>query len=83
MNLFPRIFRPFVFLISFVVLTNKWKSINLIKSIRVPVLFIKSKKDELIPIRQMDKLSQLCEARHYEYIIENGTHNETWILNPD
>lgn len=80
--MFPR---PVTFLIKlglWIVLTNRWNSYKLIPKIRKPVLFIKSKKDELIPIKQMDRLQEHCEVRSYEYLIPEGTHNESWSLNP-
>lgn len=82
-DLVPLIFRPLAHILLFLTLTNRWKSINLIKDVRIPVLFVKSVKDELIPIKQMNELSDRCESRHYEYVIEDGTHNETWILNTE
>jgi fermentation-respiration switch protein FrsA (DUF1100 family) len=61
-------------------LTNRWQSDKLISSIQSPVFFIKAEKDELIPKEQMDRLQKLCLAQNYQYVVKNGTHNETWNL---
>jgi len=67
------------------ILRNHWSSIELIHKIQVPVMFIKAKQDELVPFAHMNRLSdQIKKDGHgnfTEYIIENGTHNNTWELN--
>jgi fermentation-respiration switch protein FrsA (DUF1100 family) len=46
---------------------------------------ISAKQDELVPFAHMNRLSdQIKKDGHgnfSEYIIENGTHNNTWELN--
>lgn len=35
---------------------NHWQSIDIIDKIKVPILFVKSMRDELVPPEQMHKL---------------------------
>ena len=61
---------------------NRWDTLSFIPDVRVPVLFLSGRRDELVPPRHMDILyelcrngaSPLCKMVH----IEDGTHNDTW-----
>lgn len=56
-KLFP-ILKPFKNLL----LRNRWESKNLIMKIKVPILFIMSDKDELVPYEHMKTLHNLAEG---------------------
>jgi fermentation-respiration switch protein FrsA (DUF1100 family) len=80
-NLIP----PFLFplrLFLWLVTSNSFRSIKKMKDVHVPVLFIKGKKDELVPTRLMDELENEClksKSEHFSYEVEKGTHNDTWL----
>lgn len=64
LNFCPGVLKPLAHVFLFLFLRNKWNSISLIPEIKIPILFIKSKKDELIPQSQMDRLQEKCETRN-------------------
>lgn len=58
---------------------QKWRSYNTIQFIRhVPILFLTSMKDELVPPFHMSKLYKAAETRGAKVwrSFENGTHND-------
>lgn len=58
---------------------QKWRSYNTIQFIRhVPILFLTSMKDELVPPFHMTKLYKAAETRGAKVwrSFENGTHND-------
>jgi len=58
---------------------NKYLSIDHVKDIKTPTLFLSGLSDQLVPPKQMMKLYNLSGAclKRIEYF-ESGTHNETW-----
>ncbi|XP_064605385.1 protein ABHD13-like [Liolophura sinensis] len=59
---------------------NKYPSLDRIKKIKVPVLFISGLSDTLIPPQMMHTLHEMCGSpfKHLA-TFEGGTHNETWM----
>lgn len=55
------LFYPVAFL-KMIVLRNYWRSDLLVGQIRVPLLFIKAVKDELIPATQMNQLYESIDS---------------------
>lgn len=76
-DMVDRIF-PYVSVLKRYLLEIDWNSIESIKTIKTPMLFISGRKDQIVPFEQMDRLYDAAkEARHKDmYKIENGTHNE-------
>lgn len=62
---------------------NKWLSIDTIKNVQCPILFIKSLKDELIHPKHMDQLYNSVGVPKQMYVIANGDHNSNWTVDMD
>lgn len=63
--------------------TNHWTSISKIASIKIPILFIKSVQDEIVPHEQMNRLMDASKSSLImEYKLPYGTHNSSWDLDP-
>eukprot|EP01016_Furgasonia_blochmanni_P044235 TRINITY_DN6126_c0_g2_i3.p1 TRINITY_DN6126_c0_g2~~TRINITY_DN6126_c0_g2_i3.p1 ORF type:complete len:367 (-),score=104.22 TRINITY_DN6126_c0_g2_i3:176-1183(-) len=75
---------PKLSVLKAIVLRNYWPSLERIKSLRIPTLFIMSLKDEIVPSAQMDKLyeSAVRIPIKEKYEIPEGTHNTNWTINP-
>ena len=61
----------------------KWESHKWIQFIPCPVLLISGLKDELVPPGHMKRLHELCDANSVKsqlFTVENGTHNDTWVV---
>jgi len=58
---------------------NIFPSVDVIRTVRVPTLFLSGLADQLVPPRQMMKLYNVSGAfvKRIE-TFESGTHNETW-----
>ena len=71
---------PAVSKLKGLVLANHWPSIDLIGSIKSPILFISGQEDELIPPEQMKRLYEAAKDSPLKEMIkvETGTHNDTW-----
>lgn len=65
--------------------TNHWRSIDIIKYVKAPILFIRSLEDELVPPEHMeDLMNAATEAKDImDFPIKGGTHNSHWDMNPD
>jgi fermentation-respiration switch protein FrsA (DUF1100 family) len=74
---------PFLSPFSFIQ-TNFWPSITRIVLVKQPILFIRSLRDEIVPTSQMAELIQNALNAEFKqtYYIPNGTHNESWELDP-
>jgi fermentation-respiration switch protein FrsA (DUF1100 family) len=67
-------FKYFKFLV-----TNPWSSIDKIPSIKIPVLFLSGKKDELVPEWMMIKLHAACGSTTKQFVsFPTGQHVDTW-----
>ena len=73
---------PFVAPLKPLVLTLDWNSGKIAPQLRVPVLYLAGKEDELVPPYHMQELykasakASQCARIH---VIERGTHNDTWL----
>ncbi|EDV19221.1 uncharacterized protein TRIADDRAFT_62339 [Trichoplax adhaerens] len=62
---------------------NKFNSKSIVKSVRVPTLFLSGLSDELVPPRMMTELCNKSGAIFKRIVrFENGSHNGTWLC-PD
>ncbi|OXU18633.1 hypothetical protein TSAR_014855 [Trichomalopsis sarcophagae] len=58
---------------------NKYLTLNKVRSLSVPTLFISGRQDKLVPPKMMDELFEACGSSFKRKIqILDGTHNETW-----
>jgi len=65
-------------------LKNNWPSKSKIKNVSLPILFISSSNDELVPFHHMELLYSLASKAIFKqkYIVIGGTHNESWQRYP-
>ena len=76
---------PVVSALKGVVLRINWNSLDLIKNIDLPMLFISGRIDQIVPPIHMDRLYEMAKRSTYKdmYKIEAGTHNESWLVAGD
>lgn len=69
------IFTPFRFLVRI-----RWNSIDTIKSVTAPILFLSGLRDSLVPPTMMKQLHDAATAASHRSIMtfEAGEHNDTW-----
>jgi len=62
-------------------LTSHWPNAELIRRLRVPVLFMSGLQDELIPPEHMRSLYDTASASSYRQLhtVPTGTHNDTFV----
>ena len=67
------------------VLTNHWSTIDLVKDIKSPILYITGAKDEIVPTLQTQALYVASSSsRHAQlWVNPEGTHNDTWFSSRD
>jgi pimeloyl-ACP methyl ester carboxylesterase len=53
------------------ILKNKWPSIDRVKNITVPILFMISEHDELIPYNHMEKLYKFAVNSRFKHKVKN------------
>jgi len=60
----------------------KWDTDKIIPELHMPIFLITGSKDELVPSWQTQKLYDLAIHAPIkdQYIIENGTHNDSWFV---
>jgi len=68
---------PALSLFSFLC-TNRWMTIQAIKKVRVPILFISGGADEVVPTWMMKKLNEVCSGPKVWKFIQEGEHMDTW-----
>ncbi|KAE8213300.1 hypothetical protein CF327_g3154 [Tilletia walkeri] len=67
--------RPFSFLCREV-----WATGSLIRSLRMPVLFLSGRQDQLVPPSHMDALYERCPSKNKVFKpFDDGTHNDTCV----
>jgi pimeloyl-ACP methyl ester carboxylesterase len=78
-HLFPMITHLKSFLLK-----NNWPTKAKIDQISLPMMFISSSNDELVPSHHMEMLYSLATKAAFKqkYIVIGGTHNESWQINP-
>ncbi len=73
---------PFVAPVKSLVLRIGWKSGDVVKNLKTPVLYLAGDDDQLVPHAQMQKLFELSgKTSIYAkmHVVSGGTHNETWL----
>jgi fermentation-respiration switch protein FrsA (DUF1100 family) len=73
---------PLVAPLKSLVLRIGWDSQSIVTQIKTPVLYLAGAKDQLVPHEHMLQLYELSsKSSHFAriHIVENGTHNETWL----
>jgi pimeloyl-ACP methyl ester carboxylesterase len=76
---------PYFSPIKLFVLRMQWNTEHVVSSIRVPTLFMAGKLDTLVPHFHMLTLYERMKTRMMKgvlvrlHVVENGTHNETWM----
>ncbi|KAL9189792.1 hypothetical protein ACHAXT_009467 [Thalassiosira profunda] len=75
---------PYVAPFKALVLRMNWDSGSIAPSIRIPTLFLAGAKDTLVPHSHMLELFNRMKTSKVEnivrmHIVEDGTHNETWM----
>lgn len=84
-NLTPKAL-SFIYPIIWLVTFGSYDSRSKLPKVHIPILFIKGSKDTLIPKTQMDALHSLyreLKRENFELVVEEGTHNDTWIRGGD
>jgi hypothetical protein len=63
------------------VLRIGWDSSKIVPDLKVPILYLAGKKDELVPHNHMKDLFRFSTKSRLPkfHAIEKGTHNETWL----
>lgn len=71
---------PILSYFKWAVLRIRWPSVELIPSVRVPVLFISGAKDQLVPSWMVQRLHDAAaQSAHRElFSVPDGTHNDTF-----
>lgn len=64
------------------VLTNYWQTIELVKDITLPILYITGSYDEIVPTEQTHALYEASKKSRDAQIWVNpeGHHNDTWFV---
>ncbi|KAL1524931.1 hypothetical protein AB1Y20_019808 [Prymnesium parvum] len=59
----------------------KWRSIEHIRQVRLPILFIRGLQDEIVPADHTLRLRDAAEAATSVQVhtVPDGTHNDTWL----
>ncbi|CAB9519095.1 Protein ABHD13 [Seminavis robusta] len=72
---------PYVAPFKQLILRIGWRSEQIVPLLTVPVLYLAGAQDELVPHAHMMKLYKKTQSSRYlkMHIIENGTHNESWL----
>jgi hypothetical protein len=72
---------PLIAPLKFLILTIGWNSEIIAPKLRIPVLYLAGKRDELVPHIQMQQLFKSTTKSRLPkiHVVEGGTHNETWI----
>ena len=72
---------PFISKLPAFFLKNRYESVDKIKNIDVPILFICGDKDEIVPYQMTINLSEHSSNILNELVvIPGGTHNDTWCV---
>jgi hypothetical protein len=72
---------PFLKPIKVFVLKIGWNSAKIVPDLTMPILYLAGSGDQLVPHPHMLKLAKLSlrSVLVQMHVIENGTHNETWL----
>lgn len=64
----------------------KWETDKFVQLIKCPVMLISGLKDEIVPAAHMAELKRLCDhhkVKTTNLIVQQGKHNDTWIVGGD
>lgn len=77
-KVFP--FLNFKFIKDFM-LKIHWRSVDLVPSIKCPILFLASEQDEIVPHNHMLQLHDMANNSSFKLIhkITDGMHNDAWL----
>ena len=64
-------------------LKDAYNTIEWIRNVTVPVLFVHGQYDYTIPVGMSEKLYSLTKARKYYYLVRGAGHNDTYIIGGD
>lgn len=72
---------PYISPLKALVLRIRWDNLSIVKSLKVPVLYLAGARDELVPHSHMHLLHKLTTLSRLNkiHVIKDGTHNESWI----
>lgn len=72
---------PYVAPFKSLILRIGWRSDQIVQHLTMPVLYLAGARDELVPHNHMMELYKKTKGSRYVkmHIIENGTHNESWL----
>lgn len=75
---------PTLSLLGKPLLTNRWETKEIIAKVEQPILFIRTKNDEIVPDSQMDVLVGHAANKEAmkQLVLEVGGHNDNWFQNP-
>ncbi|GBB92426.1 hypothetical protein RclHR1_02000007 [Rhizophagus clarus] len=80
-TIYPQNWLPYKYLVRLpFVLWNKWENSRLIQEITIPILFLSSRNDEIIPQEQMLKLYKLAEKSEKKVWVnfDKALHMDTY-----
>lgn len=79
-DMVDRIF-PYISFLKKFILRIEWNSLDAIRGLKIPILFISGRNDQIVPPIHMDRLYEAAKNSPYKdmFKIEYGTHNESWI----
>ncbi|CAG8496876.1 13225_t:CDS:2 [Ambispora gerdemannii] len=83
-TIYPQKWLPYRYLINFpFLIRNKWDNVTMIREINVPILFLSSRNDEIVPQKQMRQLYLVAEKTPKKIWKEfrNGLHQDTFLQN--
>ena len=65
------------------VLTNHWRTIDLVGDITLPIFYVTGSHDEIVPTKHTHKLYEASTSSRMTqiYVNEKGYHNDTWYVN--
>lgn len=72
---------PYVAPLKALVLRIGWNSLNIVPTLRTPILFVAGARDQLVPHHHMITLHKSASRSRLNkiHIVQDGTHNETWM----
>ena len=72
---------PYLSWAKWIILQNFWKSDELVVDLKMPLLYVTGKKDEIVPTEMTLELYAKSNNASFKELleVENGTHNDTWF----
>ena len=59
-----------------------WNTVDLVPDITAPIFFVTGKEDEIVPYEQTIQLYDAATSARFKdlFVVEEGTHNDTWSV---